>query len=109
MPYIDLAKQDPKEVCPGYFAKFVHTENLTIAYWDVKAGFTLGDHNHVNQQVSHVLEGEFILKVEGVEYRLTPGEVFVIPPFAWHSGTSVTNCRLMDVFFPVREDYKEIT
>jgi len=44
--------------------------------------------------------------VEGVRHQLTPGQVFVIPPDARHSGRALTACRVLDAFAPVREDYK---
>jgi quercetin dioxygenase-like cupin family protein len=46
--------------------------------------------------------------VEGVEHIIEPGSVVVIPPHAKHYGTSITDCRLLDVFCPVREDYKKL-
>ena len=37
---------------------------------------------------------------------MTNGEVAVIPSGAVHSGRALTQCRFLDVFHPVREDYK---
>ena len=34
------------------------------------------------------------------------GQVFVIPPDVPHSGRALTRCRVLDVFAPVREDYR---
>jgi quercetin dioxygenase-like cupin family protein len=33
------------------------------------------------------------------------GSVAVIPSNARHSGKAVTACRILDVFYPLREDY----
>ena len=46
------------------------------------------------------------LTVAGDTYRLESGSVVLIPPHAPHSGKSVTACRILDVFHPVREDLK---
>ena len=37
---------------------------------------------------------------------LTPGTVALIPSGVRHSGRAVTDCQLLDVFHPVREDYR---
>lgn len=92
-------------IVPGYHAKFIHTENMTFALWRIEAGEPLPDHSHPHEQVSHLLEGEFELTVEGVARRMTQGMVAVIPPYANHSGRAYTDCRVMDVFSPRREDY----
>jgi hypothetical protein len=36
---------------------------------------------------------------------LMPGSVGIIPPNAVHSGRALTDCKILDVFSPVREDY----
>jgi quercetin dioxygenase-like cupin family protein len=53
-----------------------------------------------------MIAGELELVVEGVRHQLRPGQVFVIPPDARHSGRALTACRVLDAFAPVREDYK---
>ena len=105
---ISLNEIQPKEIVPGYRARFIHTNNMTFAYWDVKAGYTLPEHSHVHEQVANVLEGVFKLVVDGVEHIIEPGKVVVIPSHAKHYGTSITDCKLLDVFYPIREDYKNL-
>jgi quercetin dioxygenase-like cupin family protein len=56
--------------------------------------------------VAHVLTGSFELTVEGETRILNPGIVAVIPSHALHGGRALTDCTLLDVFHPQREDYK---
>jgi len=49
--------------------------------------------------------GDYEFVVDGVTQVLRPGSVSVIPPNAVHSGRALTDCRILDVFCPVREDY----
>jgi len=105
MPTVDLDRVPERELVPGYRVRFVHTDHLTLAYWSVQAGATLPAHDHPHEQVAHVLEGRFELVVDGVPRVLRPGLVEVIPPHTSHSGRALTDCRLLDVFWPVREDY----
>ncbi|HUS85216.1 MAG TPA: cupin domain-containing protein [Anaerolineales bacterium] len=106
MPFIDLDQIEAKEIVPGYRAEFVHADNMTLAYWTIEGGADLPEHRHVHEQVSNVLEGTFELTIEGVTKRLEPGAVAVIPSNVVHSGTAITDCRILDAFHPVRDDYK---
>lgn len=106
MNKIDLKNVPAKEIIPGYHVKFVHTENMTFAYWNIKAGAALPEHAHVNEQVSNLTEGEFEMTVEGEKQVMKSGSVVVIPSNVRHSGKALTHCRMTDVFFPVREDYR---
>jgi quercetin dioxygenase-like cupin family protein len=99
----------PKEIAPGYLSKFIHTDSNTINFIDVKAGSTVPLHQHIHEQLSFVLEGKFELTVDGVAQILEPGLFAVIPPNAVHGGTSITDCKLIDLFSPVREDYKKLS
>ena len=106
MPYIDLNHIDSKEIIPGYRAVFVHSDNVTLAYWTIERGAEMPEHHHPHEQVANVIEGAFELTMEGETKRLQPGTVAVIPSNAVHSGTAITDCRILDVFYPIREDYQ---
>lgn len=106
MTITDIRQQPAREIVSGYFARFVHSANVTIAYWEVEAGAELPEHSHKHEQLTNVIEGQFRLIIEGETFLLEPGHVAEIPPHVPHSGAAVTPCRLIDVFFPVREDYR---
>lgn len=102
----DLKDIDEKEIVPGYHGKFIHSENMTIAYWDITAGYPLPEHTHPHEQIVNVIEGTLELTVKSETRTLTPGSVVVIPSHVPHSGKAVTNCKVIDVFYPVRKDYQ---
>ncbi len=97
---------ETKELLPGADVGFVHTDNMTLAYWSFIPGVSIPAHAHPHEQVVNVIEGVFELTVDGETARLETGAVAVIPPDAIHSGSSITDCRIVDVFYPVREDYR---
>ena len=97
---------DPFEITRGFNARFVHTESMTIAFVEVDAGAELPQHAHLHEQVSTLMEGRFDLIINGEVQRLEPGDVCVIPSSVPHSGKAHTSCRIMDVFSPVREDFR---
>ena len=95
-----------KNPLPGTSARFVHSDRMTLAYWHFEPEVDLPEHSHPHDQITTILEGEFELTIDGVPERLTVGHYRVIPPDAVHSGRSITACRILDVFSPVREDFR---
>jgi quercetin dioxygenase-like cupin family protein len=106
MYFQNLDQITPREIVPGYRARFIHTKGMTLAYWDVDADAALPEHSHPHEQIANVLEGEFELTVGGETRVLVPGQVAVIPSDVPHSGRAITYCRLLDAFQPAREDYR---
>lgn len=99
----ELAK---KTFFPGCAAKLIHSENMTIVHWNLEADAQIPEHSHPHEQVANIIEGEFELVIQDTKKRLGPGHVAIIPPDAIHYGKALTKCFIIDVFYPVREDYK---
>jgi quercetin dioxygenase-like cupin family protein len=106
MLFLNLRDLEEREPMPGFRGRFVHSENMTLAYWDIAAGAPLPEHSHASEQITMIIEGELRLTVNGETNVLGPGAVAIVQPEAIHSGEALTRCRLIDVFYPVREDYR---
>ena len=106
MSFVEINDLLSREVIKGYTGRSIHTGTMTFMYWTVEAGAAMPMHSHLHEQVAHVLKGMFELTVGGETQLLEPGRVAVIPPHARHGGRAVTQCELLDVFLPEREDYK---
>ena len=106
MPVVQLNQLPVREIFPGLRARLIHSGRVSHSWVEVDAGATFPEHQHPHEQIVSVLSGELELVVDGVTHLLTPGLVFVIPPDVRHSGGSVTGCRVLDAFAPVRDDYK---
>ena len=106
MNFFGLDNIKVKEPVPGYKGKFVHSENQTIAIWEIDEGAVLPEHSHPHEQISTVVEGEFELTINGVTKKVDNNSVAVIPSNVPHSGVALTKCKIIDVFYPVREEYK---
>ena len=103
--HVNLSEYAAREIVPGFHARFFHTELVTLAYWDIREGASLPEHSHPHEQTVNVIDGVFHLTVDGELFKLTEGAVVLIPPNVPHSGEAVTDCRVIDVFSPVRDDY----
>jgi len=106
MPFLKPSDSAPREIFPGFHVHFVHSANMTFAHWTIKAGAVLPEHSHLHEQVVNMIDGEFELTISGETQRLGPRSVAIIPSNAVHSGKAITECRIIDAFYPIREDYR---
>jgi quercetin dioxygenase-like cupin family protein len=105
MPVTRLYELKPRAPFPGFQGRFVHSATMTFVHWTIDAGAVLPEHSHPHEQVAHVIEGEFELTIDADTHLLQSGCVAVIPSGSIHSGRALTNCRIIDAFHPVRDDY----
>jgi len=101
-----VAALEPRELIPGHRGRFIHSDHTTHVYWDVAADAILPEHSHPHEQIVNVLEGSYELTVGGETHVLSAGDVLVIPGGTPHSGRAHTDARILDVFSPVREEYR---
>lgn len=106
MPLIEIDRLPIREIFSGLRARLIHTGRVSHSWVEIDAGAAFPEHQHPHEQIVSIIAGELELVVDGVAHRLTPGQVFVIPPDARHSGRAMTACRVLDAFAPVRDDYK---
>ncbi|MFA6992208.1 MAG: cupin domain-containing protein [Candidatus Gracilibacteria bacterium] len=106
MPFLNVQDVESRKIIDGYHARFIHSDNMTFAYWEIEKDKSLPEHSHSHEQVANMIEGEFELTINGKTKILKPGMVAIIPSNTKHSGKAVTDCKILDVFYPIREDYK---
>lgn len=106
MPYQSLRDLSERQPVPGFHGRFVHTSHFTLANWEIEAGARLPEHAHPHEQVTQVLDGEFDFVLDGERRHMTAGMVAIIPPQVPHAAVAITPCRVVDVFYPAREDYR---
>lgn len=96
----------PKELAPGITGHYAHGEKATFGYVELKKGSIVPLHHHINEQITYILEGQLDMVIGGVDCSMTAGMYHVISSNVPHSAVAVTDCKLIDTFSPVREDYK---
>lgn len=97
---------EPKDLVPGITGYYAHGQALTLGYVEIKAGSDLPEHHHVHEQITYIIEGQLNMVIGGKACPLTAGMYYVIPSNVPHSATAPVDCKVIDVFNPVREDYK---
>jgi len=108
MPFIDYNNKPKIKIWDNIYGQMHHSDKMTCAYITVAAGVELPEHHHVHEQWTHLLEGELEFVVGGEKRRMKAGETAHMPSNVPHSGKTITACKLMDVFSPVREDWIEL-
>jgi quercetin dioxygenase-like cupin family protein len=106
MKQFDMKEIPSRECVPGVHGKFAHSSNMTMAWWLIEEGAQMPEHSHEHEQVVNVVEGTLEITAEGKKWTLGPGSVLVIPGGVPHLARGVTECRVIDAFYPAREDYK---
>jgi quercetin dioxygenase-like cupin family protein len=106
MSVITIEQLPVREIFPGLRARLVHSGHTSQSWVDIDAGASFPEHRHPHEQTVNVLAGTLELVVGGETHVLGAGQSVVIPPDVPHSGRARTACRVLDVFAPVREDYR---
>jgi mannose-6-phosphate isomerase-like protein (cupin superfamily) len=103
--FIDASEMVRSAPLRGWSGRFFHSENMTFAHWDIAADAAdLHEHEHLQEEVWNVVEGQVVLVVGGCEKRLGPGMAAVVAPNTPHSVKPVGACRVIVTDYPVRHD-----
>ena len=104
---VALRSAPPLELAPGVTMRPLFGEGAMLNLLAFEAGARVPEHDHPHEQLGYVLEGELVLAIDGVEHRLRPGDAYTIPGSVRHGAGCDEPCVVLDVFQPVREDYRE--
>jgi len=79
---------------------------MTVAHWYFEEGAVLPSHSHHHEQVTNVISGKIDFTVGEDKCVMESGFSVCIPSDITHSGVALEKTYIIDVFHPVREDYK---
>jgi quercetin dioxygenase-like cupin family protein len=99
----DLAE---RQMALGIYGRPVHSEQMTVNYVRLDKGAILPLHHHPHEQITNVLKGELEMTVGDETYLCKSGCIVVIPSNVPHHAVAITDCEVIDVFNPVREDLR---
>ena len=104
---VSLREAEPLELVAGVTMRPLFGDAAMLNLLEFDPGAVVPAHAHPHEQLGHVLEGRLVLMVDGVEHLLGPGDAYQIPGGVEHAARSDGRCLVLDVFQPVREDYRE--
>ncbi|HEY1370697.1 MAG TPA: cupin domain-containing protein [Gaiellaceae bacterium] len=104
---VKLGQTEGRELAPGVRMRPLFGVGAMLNLIDFEPNARVPEHSHPHEQLGIVMEGELTMLIDGVEHPLGPGDAYQIdgdvPHGAW---TGDAPCRVLDVFHPVREDYR---
>ena len=105
MSFIDADDMIHGSPLHGWSGRFFHSENMTFGHWDIADdAVDVHEHDHPQEEVWNVVDGEVVLVVDGKEQRLGPGSAAVVPPNVRHAAKAIGACRVVVVDYPLRLD-----
>lgn len=105
MHIFKLYEMEARELIPGGFVKFVHSDNMTLSFWTFTAGTLLPEHTHPHEQILSLMNGTLEFTIAGETETVDSPASIIIPSEITHSGKCLTDCTLIDTFYPKREDF----
>ena len=107
MPFLNVAKRARKAVQPDIDICTFWGKEMLISRAELGPNAVMALHSHPHEQSGVILSGELTLTLDGETRRLGPGDMYLVPGGVEHGGTAgPQGCVAIDVFSPVREEYK---
>jgi len=106
--FVQFNDVGPFELVEGVTGRPLFGEGAMLNLIEFEPECVVPLHSHPHEQLGLVLRGVQVLIVDGVEHALGPMEGYVLPGGVEHAARSgEEGATVLDVFTPVREDYKE--
>jgi quercetin dioxygenase-like cupin family protein len=88
--------------------RFISTDNITVAFNSLKAGAEVPMHEHVHETIDHIQSGMLEMTIGDETIIMHAGMVARVPSNIPHSARALTDCKVVNIFYPVREDFKVV-
>jgi quercetin dioxygenase-like cupin family protein len=105
MPFVDMSEIEVRERLPGWKGRYFHSDNMTFAHYEFRAGSSIHEHFHPEEEVYEVIDGEIEVTIDGTSRVARPGLVAIVPANSRHSVKALTDGKLIVVDHPARRDF----
>ena len=105
--FVDKSTCTRRTIFPGVDIQTACGSEMMLSLVEIQPGAVVEAHSHPHEQVGIVLEGEARFIVGDEERVLGAGDMYVIPGNVTHRVIALdAGLKALDVFHPVREDYR---
>ena len=95
------------QIFPGVSIATMAGEQMMLSVVEMQPGAVVELHQHPHEQIGVLLEGELTFTIGDEQQTLSPGQMWRIPGGVPHCAVAGDKpVRALDVFCPVREDYR---
>lgn len=102
--------ETPVEQVTDLFARqFFTGEKITMAFLTIKTGCVVPTHSHESEQFSYVITGALQFRIGDEDVIVRAGELVQIPSNIPHSAVAIEETTGIDVFSPIRIDWRDGT
>ena len=106
MQLYNWATMEEEQLNPLVSRRVIHTERMTVCKIRLKKGAVVPRHSHENEQVTVLEAGTLRFVFDDGDKLLHAGETLAIQPHAPHRVEALEDSLAMDLFSPVREDWR---
>jgi quercetin dioxygenase-like cupin family protein len=86
-----------------------HSDELMLVRHFFEKGWVGARHSHPHHQLVYVVSGAIRVDVDGrPTFDVLAGDSFVVDGGVEHQASALEGSEVLDVFTPVREDYREL-
>jgi quercetin dioxygenase-like cupin family protein len=108
LQFLKLTDLRPMELVDGVSFQPLFGEGAQVNLVELQPGSVVPAHSHPHEQLGICLRGVQILEIDGQDHHVGPMDAYVIPGGIEHGARcGPEGATVIDVFQPVREDYKE--
>ena len=97
-----------EQVSPMLDRKLITGDRMMLAHVYLKKGCIVPRHQHENEQITYIIEGElkfWIGEDESQVIDVMAGEVLHIPSLVQHKAEALEDTLDVDIFSPPRQDW----
>ncbi len=98
------------EGVPGVIRKtLAYNTEAMLCHFALKAGATIPVHNHRATQIGYIVRGRarFLGENPADTFEAGSGESYVFSAFVKHGTVALEDTEYVEVFVPVRDEYKD--
>lgn len=85
-----------------------HNDQLMLIRHFFEKGWVGERHSHPHHQLVYVVRGGLRVDVNGKQLDAFAGDSFVVDGGVEHQASALEDSEVLDVFTPVREDYRQL-
>ena len=85
-----------------------HTDQLMLVRHYFENGWVGARHSHPHHQLVYVISGSIRVDIDGKVFDVRAGDSFVVDGDVEHQASALEPSEVLDVFTPVREDYRDL-
>ena len=95
------------EMLPGVFRRTLGWgDRMLLVEITLREGALVPPHSHPHEQIGYLIRGQLEFTIDAEKTVVASGDGYTIPGGVTHSAVALVDSVAVEVFSPVREEYK---